>query len=216
MKHGVEECSRGDFCRLKDDGGASTSNDDAKWCTSCVASGKGFRRPVCKKYHCPKCEKKNKKLDLPAIDISQAAEIFEGRRALIGDDSDDKSDESSSSVVSDNSWHPEYDLTLRKKKYQHYQRTVCQLFNTSCYNECAKCGEVSCKECIKQLGEKWLQCETCFENFFRGADAYTGSGRFFVHYCTNCKHKSARCEGDECEGDGKLDYYEEDEEGADA
>ncbi len=42
------------------------------------------------------------------------------------------------------------------------------------------------------------------------ADAYTGG--FFVYYCTNCKYKGATCEGDGCEGRGKLDYYEEDEE----
>ncbi len=94
VKHGVKECSRGDLCRSKDDDGAS--NDDMKWCTSCVASGKGFMCPICKEYHCPKCEKKNKKLDRPTvIDIAQAAEIFEGRRAMIGDD---RSDESSSSM----------------------------------------------------------------------------------------------------------------------
>lgn len=201
VKDGVKECRRGNLCRSIDEG---ASNDDVKWCTSCVASGNGFMCPVCKEYHCPKCEKKNKKLDLPTIDISQANDIFEGRRAMIRDDSSDES----SSVVSNNSWHPEADLTLRKKKCQHCQRTVCQLFNTSCYNSCDKCGEASCKECIKQLGEKWLQCETCYENYCcTNADAFTGG--FFVYYCTNCKHKGARCEWDDCEE--RLDYDEQEE-----
>mmetsp|Transcript_19635 Transcript_19635/g.32184 ORF Transcript_19635/g.32184 Transcript_19635/m.32184 type:complete len:265 (-) Transcript_19635:24-818(-) len=192
-KDGVKKCRRGDLCRSNDDG---ASNDDVmKWCTSCVASGEGFMCPVCKKYQCPKCEKKNKKLDLPTIDISQAVDIFRGRRVMIRDDNDDKSDESSksdknSSVASNNSWHPEADLTLRKKKCQHCQRTVCQYFDTSCYNSCDECGEASCKECIKQLGEKWLQCESCSENFYTNASAYTEGSS-----CTTVQVASTRVQG---------------------
>ena len=193
------------MCR-SNDGGASSN--DVKWCTSCVDSGNGFMCPVCEQYQCPKCEKKNKRLDRPAIDISQIEDILRGRRTIITDDNDDRSDESSS-VASDNSWHPAdcRDWTLRKKKCQHCEKTVCQLFDTSCYNECDKCGEASCKKCIKKHGEKWLQCDGCGDVFCRNADAFTGG--FFMFYCTNCKHKGARCDRDDCEG--KLEYYEEDE-----
>lgn len=202
---GVTKCRRGylseDMCRSND--GCAPSND-VKWCTSCIDSGNGFMCPVCKEYQCPNCEKKNKRLDRPAIDISQIEDILSGRRAMIADDNDDRSDESS--VPSDNSWHPEADLTLQKKKCQHCKETVCQLFKTSCYNLCDICGEASCKLCIKKHGEKWLQCEGCLEVHCNNEDEYTG--RFFVLYCTNCKHKGSSCEVDDCEG--KLDYYEGD------
>jgi len=204
-EHGVTKCRRGylsvDMCRSND--GCAPSND-VKWCTSCIDSGNGFMCPVCKEYQCPNCEKRNKRLDRPAIDTSQIEDILSGRRAMIADDNDDRSDESS--VPSDNSWHPEADLTLQKKKCQHCKETVCQLFKTSCYNLCDICGEASCKLCIKKHGEKWLQCEGCLEVHCNNEDGYTG--RFFVLYCTNCKHKGSSCEVDDCEG--KLDYYEGD------
>ena len=205
---GVTKCRRGDMCR-SNDGGASSSNGVLKWCTSCINSGNvGFMCPVCKEYQCPKCEKKNKKLDRgPAMDISQWADIFRGRRAMIRDDDNDDSRSDESSEVSNNSWHPEADLTLRKKKCQHCEKTVCQLFNTSCYNKCDECGEASCKLCIKKHGEKWLQCESCVDDYCTNADGYNGG--FFTFYCTNCKYKGARCDQDDCEG--KLEYYEEDE-----
>jgi hypothetical protein len=204
---GVTKCRYGclsvDMCR-SNDGGASSN--DVKWCTSCVDSGNGFMCPVCKEYQCPKCEKKNKRLDRPTMDISQIEDILSGRRAMIADDNDDKSDESS--VPSDNSWDPEQDVTLRKEKCQHCEKTVCQLLDSSCYNLCDICGEASCKLCIKKHGEKWLQCEGCLEDHCNNADAFTG--RFFVLYCTNCKHKGAGCGDSDCEGE--LDYYEEEEE----
>ena len=205
-KQGVTECRRGcmaDNLCCSNDGGASSN--DVKWCTSCVDSGNGFMCPVCEQYQCPKCEKKNKRLDRPAIDISQIEDILRGRRAIITDDNDDRSDESSS-VASDNSWHTEADCTLRKKKCQHCEKTVCQLFDTSCYIECDKCGEASCKLCIKKHGEKWLQCESCFDVYCSNADAFTGG--YFMFYCTNCKHKGAGCGDSDCEG--KLEYYEQD------
>ncbi len=40
-------------------------------------------------------------------------------------------------------------------------------------------------------------------------DAFTGG--FFMYYCTNCKYEGASCDGDDCEGEGKLVYYEEEE-----
>ena len=203
VKQGVKECRRGDMCRSNDDG---ASSNGVKWCDSCVDSGNGFMCPVCKEYQCPKCEKKNRMLDRPAMDISQIVDILRGRRAIITDDNDDRSDESS--VASDNSWHPEADCTLRKKKCRHCEKTVCQLFNTSCYIECDKCGEASCKLCIKEHGEKWLQCEGCFDVYCSNADALTGG--YFIFYCTNCKHKGAGCGDSDCEG--KLEYDEQDEE----
>ena len=127
-----------------------------KWCQTCALdSNKGFFCPICKRYQCPKCEKKNSKLAGPPVDIEVAERIFMGDVAMITSSGTSNENGSGSdtniSVASSNSWHPEADMNVYKKKCQHCERVVCQCFDSSCYKSCAACGEASCNECIKKM-----------------------------------------------------------------
>lgn len=199
-------CRRGSECRSRSE--CMAWDEKAGWCESCAGSNGGFQCPVCKKYQCQTCEKKDKVLAKPGIDIDQFEELIRGNRAFVGggDGGDGSESDEKSSVASDTSWNPETDTNVYKKECQHCDRTVCRCFQESCFKSCVKCGQISCNECVQKLNEKWLFCNHCEDKYCNGADGFTPG--FFEFYCTNCKHVGGSCDESDCE-DGKLEYVGE-------